>query len=111
MQLGAAGEDLAVQQLEAAGMTVLDRNWRCAAGEIDIVAADGDQVAICEVKTRRGTAFGTPLEAITPQKYARLRRLAVLWAKETGCRAPLRIDAVGIQWPGPVVTHVRDVAW
>ena len=57
-------------------MVVLDRNWRCAHGEIDIVARDGDCLVVCEVKTRRATAFGEPVEAVTRRKAARLRRLA-----------------------------------
>src|SRR5215472_13574802 len=59
-----------------AGLRVLDRNWRSAAGEIDIVAAEGQVLVVCEVKTRSGTGFGTPLEAIIQNEHARLRRLA-----------------------------------
>ena len=74
--LGAYGERVAAAHLVAAGMTVLDRNWRCPIGEIDIVARDGDVLVVCEVKTRRGDGFGHPLEAVTARKAARLRRLA-----------------------------------
>ena len=109
MKLGAVGEDIAAAELEAAGMEILDRNWRCCEGEIDIVARDGDVVVICEVKTRRGLGFGAPLESITHEKLARLRRLAVMWAQERHCRLPLRIDAIGILLPGPVITHERGV--
>lgn len=109
MKLGAFGEDLAVAELESQGLEVIERNWRCRAGEIDIVAKDDGVIAICEVKTRRGLGYGTPLEAITADKHARLRRLAVLWAKERRCWLPLRIDIIGVLLPGPIITHARGV--
>src|SRR5690242_15929314 len=73
--LGAWGERLAAAHLVGAGMVVLDRNWRGAGGEIDIIARDGDAVVFCEVKTRRGTAYGTPAEAIGWAKVRKLRHL------------------------------------
>jgi putative endonuclease len=94
---GRLGEDLAARHLTAQGLIVLDRNWRCDVGEVDIVAREGDALVICEVKTRRGRAFGSPLEAITPQKAARLRRLAACWVRAHDVRPGLiRIDLVGI---------------
>lgn len=112
--LGAYGERLAVDRLVAAGMTILDRNWRCREGEIDIVARDGDALVVCEVKTRSGTGFGSPLEAVTRVKAARLRRLAAGWlATHDVHPASVRIDVVGIIRParGPAeVEHVRGVA-
>jgi len=77
--LGRYGEELAAEHLVAAGLTIVARNWRCREGEVDIVALDGDVLVMCEVKTRRGVGFGTPLDAVTPAKAARLRRLAVRW--------------------------------
>ena len=77
--LGRRGEQVAVEYLERAGLRILDRNWRCAEGEIDIVAAERQVLVICEVKTRSSTQYGSPLEAITRSKRARLRRLAVRW--------------------------------
>src|ERR1700709_100831 len=89
--LGSRGEDLAASALTEAGMLVIDRNWRCSQGEIDIVALDGDETVFVEVKTRTSVAFGHPLEAITAQKLARLRRLAGAWGeappREAGSRA------------------------
>src|SRR5665213_650348 len=79
LALGRYGEAFAADYLISAGMTVLDRNWRCRDGEVDIVAVEGDVLVICEVKTRRGVEFGTPLDAVTPAKAARLRRLASRW--------------------------------
>ena len=74
--LGASGEDLACAHLVRRGMVVLDRNWRCPHGEIDVVARDGDVLVVCEVKTRRSLTHGDPVEAVTAAKVARLRRLA-----------------------------------
>ena len=91
--VGRFGEQLAVRHLEAAGLRILDRNWRCAEGEIDIVAADGDTLVVCEVKTRSGTGFGDPAEAVVGAKAARLRRLALRWLAARGARlagSPLR---------------------
>ena len=97
--LGRRGEDAAAAYLQRCGMVVVQRNWRCRHGEIDIVARDGSTLVFCEVKTRRGTAFGVPVGAITRQKVARLRRLAALYLAEVGGHpGPVRIDAVGILW-------------
>lgn len=112
--LGRYGEQLAVRALVDAGMTVLDRNWRCDAGEIDVVARDGDTLVVCEVKTRSSTVFGSPLEAVTPAKAARLRRLALRWLDDAGVHpAEIRIDVVGVLQPrrgASQVEHLRGVA-
>lgn len=99
--LGQSGEELAAVYLErSAGMRVLARNWRCAAGEIDIVARTAEVLVVVEVKTRTSLRFGSPLEAVTPQKRRRLRRLARLWAVENGaCGARTRVDAVAVLAP------------
>lgn len=113
--LGRHGEDVAARHLTSVGMVVLDRNWRCDVGELDIVARDGDTLVVCEVKTRSGTAYGSPLEAVTDVKAARLRRLAARWLTDHGVRpAGVRIDLVGIVRPprGPaVVQHVKGAVW
>lgn len=80
-ELGAQGEELAAEWYRAAGYAVVDRNWRCPQGEIDLVARRGSILVICEVKTRRTAAFGSPAEAVTSQKQARLRRLAGHWLR------------------------------
>ena len=77
--LGAYGETLAARHLVGQGMVLLDRNWRCDAGEIDLVLRDGDVLVVCEVKTRSSLRYGTPHEAVTDIKVARLRRLATRW--------------------------------
>jgi putative endonuclease len=112
--LGAYGEQVAAAHLVAQGMTVLDRNWRCPQGEIDIVARDGDVLVVCEVKTRSSTALGHPLEAVTARKAERLRRLAAAWIRERRVHpAEVRIDLVGVLRPArgaAGVEHVRGVA-
>lgn len=96
-ELGARGEQIAVDHLTAAGLTVLDRNWRSGRGELDVVAREHDVLVFCEVKTRSGTGYGSPLEAVTPVKQARLKRLAAQWLDahdQHGRR--LRFDVVGV---------------
>jgi putative endonuclease len=113
LALGRYGEDLAARYLAERGMEVIDRNWRCEHGEIDLIALDGDCLVVCEVKTRRSTAFGQPVEAVTWRKAARLRRLASAWLAHHDLRpAALRIDVVGVLRPrsGPAaLRHVRGV--
>jgi putative endonuclease len=95
--LGKQGEDLAAGFLTRAGLTIIARNWRCAQGEIDIVAVDGRTLVVCEVKTRSGVAFGTPLEAVTRRKAYRLRRLAALYLKDHQVLyEQIRIDVIGV---------------
>jgi len=109
--LGRYGEDIAVGHLEDAGMVVLARNWRCSQGELDIVARDGPTLVFCEVKTRSGSRFGSPAEAVGPVKARRIRRLAAAWLAEAGRGWPeLRFDVVSIVRPDgcePAVEHLR----
>jgi putative endonuclease len=99
-ELGKRGEDLAASHLLARGLSIVDRNWRCAQGEIDIVARDGAEVVFVEVKTRSSVAFGHPLESITVPKLARLRRLAAAWCEaHPGSYDRIRIDAIGVIAP------------
>ncbi|AWB95759.1 YraN family protein [Agromyces badenianii] len=99
-ELGRRGEQLAVEHLEARGMQVLERNWRCRIGEIDIVARDGRDTVFVEVKTRTSADYGHPFEAITPLKLARMRRLAIAWCEATDAAVSrIRIDAVAVLAP------------
>lgn len=111
--LGAYGETLAARHLTEQGMVLLDRNWRCEAGEIDLVLRDGDVLVVCEVKTRSTVHYGTPHEAVTDIKLARLRRLAQRWIEEHGVAVrDIRIDLVGIVRPrrgASVLDHVRGI--
>ena len=107
---GRYGEDVAADHLQRQGFVVLARNWRCDVGEIDIVARDGDTLVVCEVKTRTSNAFGTPLEAITPTKANRLRRLAASWLRSHDVRPlEVRIDVVGVVGGqgAPQIEHVK----
>ena len=111
--LGRYGEELAAQHLVAAGMQVLDRNWRCREGELDLVAVDRDgTIVFVEVKTRSSTAFGEPAEAVGPMKARRLRTLAARWLLEhPRGGSPLRFDVVAIvrrRGEAPVVRHLRE---
>jgi putative endonuclease len=111
--LGRRGEEAAVRHLTGLGWRILDRNWRCTEGELDIVARDGAELVVCEVKTRSSVDYGTPVEAVTPAKAERLRRLAVRWlvAHAVGGVA-VRIDVVGLVADGPnrfTVDHLRGV--
>jgi putative endonuclease len=111
--LGRDGEQAAVNYLEGCGFRILDRNWRCAEGEIDIVAVDRHTFVVCEVKTRSGTRYGTPLEAIGRAKRSRLRKLAVRWLTAHGVRFDqIRIDVVGLLYEGTggfTIEHLRGV--
>ena len=111
--LGAFGEAYAARHLTERGLVVLDRNWRCETGEIDLVLREGAVLVVCEVKTRTSTAYGTPLEGVTATKAARLRRLAARWLTEHQVHPDeVRIDMVGVLVPPgrePLVEHVRGI--
>ena len=111
-ELGGLGEDLAAVFLERSGMRVVDRNWRCPAGEIDIVARDGPVLVVAEVKTRTRLRHGHPTEAIGPGKRERLRRLGRAWAHARRVPGrPLRIDGLGVLLTGGrvYVSHERGL--
>lgn len=111
IELGRWGEELAVRQLEKTGHVILSRNWRCREGELDLVATDRKRLVFCEVKTRSGLGFGTPAEAVTPDKADRIRRLAHQWQREFMLRwCPVRFDIIAIlAQPGtpPQVRHIK----
>ena len=111
--LGHEGERLAEAHLSAQGMSVVERNWRSRSGEIDLIALDGSALVFCEVKARSSTRFGSPAEAVTPVKAARIRRLAAEWLslrrEEGRFWAEIRFDVVTVlQVPGsePSVEHL-----
>jgi putative endonuclease len=109
--LGRYGEAVAVRMLADAGYRLIETNWRCRDGEIDIIAAAGRTLVICEVKTRSSTAFGEPAEAVGSVKSGRLRRLANQWlAEHPGGWDTIRFDVVSVLRPptGPArVRHLR----
>lgn len=100
--VGRYGEQLAVDHLQSAGLSVLARNWRCREGELDIVARDGDQLVFVEVKTRSSLAFGAPAEAVDRVKAARIRQLALRWIAAERARdsaafwSAVRFDVVSV---------------
>jgi len=109
--LGRDGEDYAARVLERAGLRVIDRNWRCAQGELDLIATRGDLVVFCEVKTRRSRSWGEPSEAVHPRKQARIRRLAGRWlAEHRGKARNVRFDVVSVVGNGGrvEVEHIPD---
>lgn len=108
--VGRYGEDVAAAHLVRAGWQVVDRNWRGPAGEIDIVALHGEDLVVVEVKTRSGTGFGHPAEAVTPAKLARLRRLAAQWldAHDLHPRG-VRIDVIAVLRARQGAAHVEHL--
>lgn len=112
-ELGRHGESLAVAYLEDDGYRIVDRNWRCKQGELDIVAERDGVLIFVEVKTRSSLAFGHPLEAVTARKLARIRRLIGAWCAEHRPRArSIRIDVIGIVYrpeDPAVLDHLRGV--
>lgn len=96
-KLGQRGEELAVAYLEKQGYVVRERNWRCAAGEIDIVAEDGGCLVFVEVRTRRGREYGTPEESVTPAKQAKLVEVAQIYLQEHSWDGDWRIDVVAVE--------------
>jgi putative endonuclease len=106
--LGERGEQIAVRALHEAGLRIIERNWRCRAGELDIIAEepgpdygrglpDARWLVLVEVRTRRSHAYGSALQAFTHKKQAKLRELATLYVHEKMWQGPWRIDAVAVQ--------------
>jgi putative endonuclease len=114
-QTGRQGEDIAASFLTGKGCKIIERNWRCPAGELDLIMEDGDALVFVEVRTRSGPRFGLAEESITPTKRARLIELAQTYLQERAASAQLwRIDVVAVQLgPGlPQVNHIENaVGW
>ena len=111
-ELGTRGEALAAAHLEALGMRIAARNYRTRYGEVDLIAHEGDTVVFVEVKTRRGSAYGTPEESITPRKLDHLAKTAVLYLQANGLeQRPWRVDLIAIKLgsDGPSINHVRSI--
>ncbi len=96
--LGTAGEDAVSKRYVELGYRVVARNWRCSFGELDLILLRGDLLVICEVKTRRGRAFGGGFEAVTPVKRRRLRRLAdaYLLMSDVAAHERVRFDVASV---------------
>lgn len=97
-KLGQRGEQLAAAYLERQGYVILDRNWRCPVGELDIVARDGETLVFVEVRARRGDRLGTPEESVTPTKQGKLVEVAQTYLQEVRLAdQDWRIDVVAIE--------------
>jgi putative endonuclease len=107
LELGRHGEDLAADFYRSRGYVVVARNWRAGrAGELDLIAARGGQLVVCEVKTRSSDRFGTPVEAVDWRKQRRIRSLALRYLAESGSRASsIRFDVAAVR--GDVVEVVE----
>lgn len=111
--LGTAGESLAVDYLRRQGFVIIERNWRCSSGEIDIVAREGSTTVFVEVKTRSSLVAGHPFDALSRQKLSRMRLLAGLWCEShPAIRGDIRLDAIAVLSPAhtsPTIEHLRMV--
>ncbi len=112
-ETGRAGEDLAVRYLQEQGYRIVERNWRCRMGEIDIVAKDGPVLVIIEVRSKRGISHGSGLESVSGRKLAKLTGLAELYlVMEKISNVPVRLDVVSIVFDGektPKLEHVKNI--
>lgn len=104
---GRQSEELACAALRAAGLRILETNYRCPHGELDIIAEHGELVCIVEVRSRAAADLGLPEETIDHRKRARLRRAAEHWVLARGERRQLRFDVVAILFGGPA----PEVTW
>ncbi|MCE5203291.1 MAG: YraN family protein [Coriobacteriales bacterium] len=101
-EIGRRGEDAAAAYLERCGMTVVERNWRCTSGEADIIALDGTEVVLVEVKTRTTDAKGTAEAAVTPVKQRRIARIAEAYLAHTGAQpCGVRFDVITLRVLSP----------
>ena len=102
--LGIAGEQAAADWYLAHGYEVVCRNWRCKAGEIDLILSKQRLFVFCEVKTRTTDLFGTPAESVTRQKQMRIRRLAARWLDDEAPARPraIRFDVACVDPAGVV---------
>lgn len=115
VELGAMGEALAVDHLTRSGFRIVERNWRCRYGELDVIAVEvaTRTVVFVEVKTRTGDSYGGLPHAVNPRKVGQLRRLAGLWLAGQDARwAAVRIDVIGVRvgrHRTPEITHLRGI--
>ena len=112
LTLGARGEEIAVAFLKGRKFTVVERNFRCKAGEVDIVARDGKTFVFVEVKTRRTLSFGPPQASVTPFKQRQISKAALTWlAKKRLVDVGARFDVIAIllrDHAVPEIDHIRN---
>ena len=107
---GTAAEDLALHYLEARGLVLVTRNFRCRTGELDLIMRDGEQLVFVEVRSRRNSRYGTPAESVTRTKQQRLLRAAAFYLQRQHLDLPCRFDVVAILQPDgePRIEWIRD---
>jgi putative endonuclease len=110
--LGERGEAIAAAYLKGQRFTIIERNFRCKGGEVDIIARDGKTLVFVEVKTRRTLTFGPPQMALTPFKQRQISKAALTWlAKKKQFNASARFDVIAIIAPDhqvPEIEHIRN---
>jgi putative endonuclease len=109
--LGKEGERLAERYLQKKGYKLVERNYRCTAGELDLIVLDQRVVVFVEVKTRTGHGFGTPLEAVEFRKQRKMIQAAQFFLAVKGLQQrDARFDVVGVSWAGrePIVEHIEN---
>jgi putative endonuclease len=108
---GKRGEVAAERYLKEKGYVVVERNYRCASGEVDLIVLDGRVIVFVEVKTRSGDRFGTPAEAVERRKQRKMIRAAQYFLAHNRLgERDARFDVVGISWPGrePRIEHIEN---
>ena len=107
---GIVAEELALHYLEARGLTLVTRNFRCRSGELDLIMRDGEQLVFVEVRSRRYACYGTPAESVTRTKQQRLLRAAAFYLQRQRLDLPCRFDVVAILQPDgePQVEWIQD---
>lgn len=104
--LGRYGEDRVERWYTQRGYRLIERNWRGASGELDLIVTDGRELVVCEVKTRSNDRFGSGFDAITERKQQRIRRLTAQYVRENGgWSGPIRFDAASVMGATVEVLH------
>jgi len=117
LALGKEGEDLALRKLESIGYRCIERNYRCALGELDLVARDGETLVFVEIKTRKGKSLDYAKEAVHARKQRQISKVALAYMKRNGCEeAKARFDVVVVHQKGPekhieVIRNAFDLAY
>jgi putative endonuclease len=115
--VGKEGEEIAEGYLKKKGFRMVERNYRCRGGEVDLIALDRRVIVFVEVKARNDASFGSPLESVHPRKQQRMTRAALIFLSEHKLHhREARFDVVGISFAGgaPVVEHIQnafEVKW
>lgn len=97
--IGMEGEAVARRFLEGLGFRIVEENFVCPLGEIDLIAKDGEILVFVEVKARRSARFGTPAEAVHARKQRQILRVAEAYLRERRLKVPCRVDVVAVEFP------------